>query len=129
MAAAVALVHAAFVLFVALGALLVWRWPRVAWIHAPAVVWGAWIELSGGVCPLTPLEQVWRAREGLPPYEGDFIARWIFPWLYPEGLTREAQIVLGTLALACNAAVYWWRFGRRAPTRAASGSRGEGARR
>ena len=119
MSALIALVHAAFVLLVALGGLLVWRWPHVAWLHVPAVVWGAWIEWSGGICPLTPLEQEWRAREGLPPYEGDFIANWVFPWLYPEGLTREAQIALGAGALLVNATIYWLRFRpRRARTTA-----------
>lgn len=118
MSALIVLVHAAFVLFVAAGALLVWRWPRVAWLHLPAVAWAAWIELSGGVCPLTPLEQEWRRREGLAPYEGDFIANWIFPWLYPEGLTREMQIALGIAALAINLALYAagvarWRAARR----------------
>ena len=111
-AATVALVHATFVLFVALGALLVWHWPRVAWVHVPAVVWAAWIEMSGGVCPLTPIEQDWRAREGVLPYEGDFIATWIFPWLYPEGLTREAQVVLGAGAILANGTIYWIRFRR-----------------
>jgi hypothetical protein len=112
MSTLIALVHAAFVLFVALGALVVWRWPRAAWAHVPAVVWGAWIELSGGICPLTPLEQEWRIREGREPYEGDFIANWVFPWLYPEHLTREMQIALGTLALVFNATIYWLRFRR-----------------
>ena len=36
-AAAVALLHGAFVPFVALGGLSVWRWPRRAWLHLPAV--------------------------------------------------------------------------------------------
>ena len=35
---AVALLHLAFVLFVVGGSLLVWRWPRLAWLHLPAVV-------------------------------------------------------------------------------------------
>ena len=114
MSAAIVVVHAAFVLFVGLGAVLVWRWPRVAWAHVPAVLWAVWIEVSGGVCPLTPLEQKWRAREGLAPYEGDFIANWIFPWLYPEALSRDVQIALGASALLLNVTVYWIRF-RRAP--------------
>jgi len=33
----VALLHGAFVLFVVFGGLLVWRWPRLAWPHLPAV--------------------------------------------------------------------------------------------
>jgi hypothetical protein len=40
-----------FALFVALGALLSFRWPRVMWAHLPAAVWGVLIEFSGCVCP------------------------------------------------------------------------------
>ena len=100
--------HVAFVIFAVTGGLLALRWPRAAWIHLPAVAWAAYIEMSGGVCPLTPLENEWRARAGLDPYSGDFIARYVFPALYPEGLTHDAQVALGVLVLMVNAAVYGW---------------------
>ena len=100
--------HVAFVVFAVAGGLLTLRWPRVAWIHLPAVAWAAYIEMSGGVCPLTPLENEWRARAGLDLYSGDFIARYVFPALYPEGLIPETQVALGVLVLAVNAAVYGW---------------------
>ncbi|HLB85193.1 MAG TPA: DUF2784 domain-containing protein, partial [Steroidobacteraceae bacterium] len=61
LADAVLIVHLAFIAFVVLGGLLVLRWPRIAWLHLPAVAWGAWIEFSGGICPLTPLEVNLRA--------------------------------------------------------------------
>lgn len=118
LADAVLVVHFAFVLFVALGGLLVLRWPRLAWIHVPAAVWGVAIEYAGWICPLTPLENDLRARAGEPAYGGDFVARYLLPVIYPEGLTREAQILLGTGALLLNAAIYavvWRRRGRRAP--------------
>jgi hypothetical protein len=106
LAALVALAHLAFVLFVALGGVLALRWPRVMWLHLPAAVWGVWIEWSGRICPLTPLENMLRAEAGLPPYEGDFIARWIFPVLYPQGLTREIQIALGAGVILVNVMIY-----------------------
>jgi hypothetical protein len=99
--------HFAFVLFVVFGGLLVWRWPRVAWVHVPAAAWGALVEFAGWVCPLTPLENALRARAGGDPYRGDFVARYLLPVLYPEGLTREAQVVLGVLVVAVNGLVYW----------------------
>jgi hypothetical protein len=102
----VLLVHFAFVLFVALGGLLVLRRPRVAWAHVPAAIWGVAIEFAGGICPLTPLENQLRVRAGESPYHGDFVARYVMPVLYPDGLTREAQIALGTLALAGNVVLY-----------------------
>ncbi|HEV8318797.1 MAG TPA: DUF2784 domain-containing protein [Vicinamibacterales bacterium] len=102
----IVLVHVAFVGFVALGGLLVLRWPRLAWAHLPAVAWGAVIEFSGWICPLTPLENELRTRDGAAPYVGDFVARYLMPLLYPEGLTRSAQLGLGALVVIVNAAIY-----------------------
>lgn len=98
--------HLAFVLFVALGGLLVIRWPAAVWLHVPAAAWGAAVEAFGWICPLTPLEDDLRARAGQPVDSGDFIARTVLPLLYPEGLTREAQIVLAAAVLVGNLALY-----------------------
>jgi hypothetical protein len=103
----VVLVHLGFVIFVAAGGLLVWRWRRLAWAHLPAVAWGVWIELSGGICPLTPLENELRRLGGQAAYSGDFIAHYLLPVLYPEGLDRGIQAVLAALVLGLNVAVYW----------------------
>lgn len=107
----VLLLHLGFVLFVALGGLLVLRWPAVAWAHLPAAAWGAWISFANWVCPLTPLENRLRARGGEAGYEGGFLEHYLLRILYPEGLTRGAQIALGVLVIAVNALVYWrvWR--------------------
>ena len=103
---AVLLLHFAFIAFVALGGLLVLRWPRVAWAHVPTAAWGVAIEFGGWICPLTPLENRLRAAAGEASFQGDFIARYLMPVIYPDGLTREAQIVLGLVALAVNASIY-----------------------
>jgi hypothetical protein len=103
----VVLVHLGFVLFVAAGGLLVWRWRRLAWAHLPAVAWGIWIELSGGVCPLTPLENGLRRLGGQAAYSGDFVGHYLLPVLYPEGLDRGIQAALAAFVLALNVAVYW----------------------
>jgi hypothetical protein len=105
--------HALFVVFVVIGGLLVLRWPRVAWAHLPAAVWGALIEFAGWICPLTPLEKWLRTREGGVGYEGDFVEHYLLPVLYPAGLTRAVQIGLGMLVLATNAAIYWYVWRRR----------------
>lgn len=109
--------HLGFVLFVVLGGLLVLRWPRVAWVHVPVALYGALIEFVGFVCPLTPLENHFRRRGGEAGYAGGFIDHYITPTLYPEGLARDAQLVLGVSVLALNVAVYgiWWRRRRRSP--------------
>ena len=110
----VVLVHLFFVLFAVAGALLGLKWPRALWAHLPAVAWAAYIEFSGGLCPLTPLEHSLRARAGLDYYTGDFIARYLFPVLYPEGLTRDAQVVIGLGALLINVILYAIVYRKRA---------------
>ena len=102
----VLVVHLAFVLFVVLGGLLVLRWPRLAWLHVPAAIWGVLIEYSGWICPLTPLENSFRARGGEPGYSGGFIEHYIQPVLYPAGLTHSTQVMLGSLVLVLNLTAY-----------------------
>ena len=102
----VVLTHFLFILFVVLGGLPVLRWPRLAWLHVPAVVWGALIEFTGGICPLTPLENSLREAAGDTGYQGGFIGHYLLPVIYPETLTREIQWLLGALVLLINAAVY-----------------------
>ncbi|MDF3836427.1 DUF2784 domain-containing protein [Cupriavidus basilensis] len=106
LADAIVLLHLAFIVFVMLGGLLVLRWPRLAWLHLPAVAWGVLVEWSGWICPLTPLENALRLRAGQQAYGGDFVQRYVLPVIYPEGLTREIQVVLGAVVLALNLAVY-----------------------
>jgi hypothetical protein len=108
----VLVVHLAFVMLVVLGGLLVLRWPRLMWVHVPAVLWGAAIEFIGFVCPLTPLENWLRKRGGEAAFEGDFIEHYVTAFLYPDGLTRGLQILLGVLALVPNVAIYGYLFVR-----------------
>ena len=99
-------VHALFVVFVLLGGLLALRWPWVAAAHLPAAVWGALIEFQGRVCPLTPLEKSLRAAAGESGYQGGFIEHYLLPALYPAGLTRNVQLVLGFLVIVVNLVIY-----------------------
>jgi hypothetical protein len=98
--------HLGFVLFVVLGGLLVLRWPRLAWVHVPAAVWGVLIEYGGWICPLTPLENLLRSKGGVAGYSGGFVEHYLLPTLYPRGLTRGTQLVLGTLVLMINVVAY-----------------------
>ena len=102
----VVLVHLAFILFVAAGGLLVLRWPRLAWMHVPAIIWGALIEFAGWLCPLTPLENRLRAAAGEAAYAGGFIDRYIMPIVYPAGLTRGMQLGLGVAVIGVNLVIY-----------------------
>lgn len=101
-------VHFVFVLFVILGGFLAVKWRRIAWLHVSAAIWGAAVEFSGWICPLTPLENWFRERAGEGGYRSDFVARYLLPVLYPEGLTRGIQILLGVSVVAVNLAIYGW---------------------
>jgi hypothetical protein len=107
----VVVLHLGFVLFVVLGGLLALRWPRAAWLHLPAALWGAGIEFVHGVCPLTPLENRLRELGGESGYSGGFVEHYLLPVLYPAGLSRSAQLALGLFVVALNAAIYLqvWR--------------------
>ncbi|HWP99343.1 MAG TPA: DUF2784 domain-containing protein [Vicinamibacterales bacterium] len=109
----IVVLHLAFVGFVLLGGLLALRRPWLAALHLPAAAWGAMVEFAGWTCPLTPLEQELRILAGERVYTGDFVARYLLPVLYPEGLTRRLQILLGAGVLAVNAAVYGAVLARR----------------
>jgi hypothetical protein len=106
LATAVVLLHVAFVMFVVAGGFLAMRWRRIAYVHLPAVAWAIYVEWSGAICPLTPIENSLRAAAGLEAYTGDFVANYIFPVLYPDGLTRGAQLVIGAVVLVINVAAY-----------------------
>ena len=115
----VMLVHFAFVIFVVLGGVAVWRWPRVACLHAPAFAWGFTVTAMGWICPLTPLEQELRLAAGEPGLSAGFIAHYIEPLLYPDGLSYPSKMLVVVFLLILNAALYWhpfcrWRSGMRA---------------
>jgi hypothetical protein len=106
-------VHFLFVLFVVLGGLLVLRWPRLAYLHLPAALWGTWIEFTGRICPLTPLENSLRRSAGEAGYQGGFIEHYILPVLYPSALTRNIQLLLGTIVIGLNFAIYTYLLRRK----------------
>lgn len=111
LADAVVLLHLSFILFAVGGAALLFIWPKLVWLHLPCLAWGIWIEFSGGICPLTPLENHYRALAGQEGYGGGFIDHYIMPVIYPEGLTSETQFLLGGGLIAINLGVYGlWRW-------------------
>lgn len=111
LADAVVALHFAFIVFVVAGGFLALRNVRWAFAHVPAVAWVAWIEFTGAICPLTPLENVLRERAGQGGYAGGFIDRYLVPIVYPAGLTPQVQVGLGVAVVALNAFLYWrvWR--------------------
>jgi hypothetical protein len=98
--------HAAFIVFVVVGGFVVWRHAWVALLHIPAAAWGAYIEFSGRICPLTPIENHFHELAGLAGYREDFVEHYLLAIIYPEGLTVPIQYALGALVLALNVGVY-----------------------
>jgi Protein of Unknown function (DUF2784) len=98
--------HFAFTAFVIFGGFLTWRWPSVAFAHLPALAWGCWVEVTHSICPLTPLENHWRALGGAAGYTGGFLAHYLARLLYPPGLTWHIQWLLAALLVAINLIAY-----------------------
>ncbi|MCK4586279.1 MAG: DUF2784 domain-containing protein [Gammaproteobacteria bacterium] len=109
----VVVLHFTFIIFGLLGGLLaLWRkW--IAYIHIPAAIWASLIVIQGWICPLTPLENYLRMEAGAGGYSGGFIAHYIAPIIYPDGLTRDLQVNLGFIALGINIAIYSYVVYRR----------------
>ena len=109
---ALVVIHLGFILFVMLGGLLLLRWPRLIWLHVPAVAWGVIVECLHLGCPLTPWENQLRRMAGQAGYEGGFIEHYLIPLIYPAGLTPQIQLWLGAIVVLVNLVVYAWLIWR-----------------
>ena len=98
--------HLAFIVVVVAGGFAAWWRPWLAALHLPAVAWGVWISVTGGICPLTPLEQSLRRAAGQQGYEGGFVEHYLTALIYPAGLEPRHQLVIALAVLAINVAVY-----------------------
>ena len=98
--------HLVFILYVIAGALLIFKWPKTLLLHLPACFWGMTVEFIGWICPLTPWEIQLRRLGGEEGYTGSFIEHYLIPIIYPSGLTREVQMVVGGTVLIVNLSLY-----------------------
>jgi uncharacterized protein DUF2784 len=114
---AVVVAHLLFIAFVVGGGALLLAWPRIAWLHLPAVVWGAYAELTSTICPLTPLENALRLRAGQAGYAGGFVEHYLLPIIYPAGLTPHLQTLIGGFVIAVNVVLYALAWRCRRPQR------------
>lgn len=103
---ATGLIHLAFILFVLFGGFVVLKWPKLMWVHVPAAIWGVLIEFFGWYCPLTRWENFFLREAGRAGYSGGFVSHYVFPLIYPAGLTRVHELVIGALVLTVNLAIY-----------------------
>jgi hypothetical protein len=97
LADATVVVHFAALLYIGLGGFLAWRWPRSIFVHVFFAAWGVAINVVPGLpCPLTSLEDYFRARQGLGPLPGGFNEYYIFGDLIPRPLLPV--VVVGAIA-------------------------------
>jgi hypothetical protein len=108
----VLLLHFAFVVLAVFGGLCVLISPRWAWFHVPIVVWSSVVNLAGWTCPLTPLENRFRASASGAGYEGGFVQHYIGSVVYPKGMPRRLELIAGVSVALWNAmlycCIYWW---------------------
>ena len=123
LANATVLLHLAFIAFIVFGGLLALFWPRMAWVHLPLALWGVVVQWMSWVCPLTPLENWFRARGGVGTYAEGFVEHYVLPVLYPIGIGLRLHWVLGLVVLVANAAIYATVFHRRSRHRVAPSAR------
>ncbi len=106
LADALVVVHLGFIVFVVVGGFAVLRWPRLAWLHLPCVAWAIFVEATATICPLTPIENLWRRQAGDAGYAGGFVEHYLVPIVYPAGLTPRGQLALAFAVAAINLVVY-----------------------
>jgi len=106
LADALVVVHLGFIVFVVAGGFAALRWPRIAWLHLPAVAWAIVVEGTATICPLTPIENHWRRQAGDAGYPGGFVEHYLIPIVYPAGLTPRGQLALAFAVAAINLVVY-----------------------
>ena len=114
----VLVLHAAVVLFVVGGLVLVvvgnskgWHWVNATWFRAAHLVAIAVVTLqawAGVVCPLTTLESWLRVQGGSPGYNASFIEHWVQRLLFYEAPTWVFTLLYSTFAAAVAAT--WWRY-------------------
>lgn len=100
-------VHLAFIVFVVAGGILARRWRWLIPVHLASLGWAVYAELSPGViCPLTAVENFFAVRAGIMSYSGDFVAHYLVPVIYQEGLPLKWQYVLVLVVLVFNVLIY-----------------------
>jgi Protein of Unknown function (DUF2784) len=107
------LLHLLFIVFALLGGIMaLWqRW--IPLVHIPAAIWGFFVELTSGICPLTYLENYFRVKAGQSGYAESFIEHYLLNIIYPAGLTHNMQFALAGVVAVVNITIYGWLIWRR----------------
>lgn len=100
--------HLAFVLWVIFGAFFTRKRPVLTALHVASFIWGLFIEVLPGACPLTLAENWLEQRARITPYQGGFLLHYLDALVYPE--ISQLVLTIAAAAVFCiNVAVYWNR--------------------
>jgi len=117
LADAAVLLHLLWIVFLVLGLVWAWRWPRAAYVHLAGLGLVLVLNLGGWYCPLTDLEVYLRSlHRPEVTYQGslaiNYLERIVYPDL-PETLLRRAAVLWAVLNLAGYALLARKRLRRR----------------
>ncbi|CAL9398936.1 hypothetical protein SUDANB121_01431 [Nocardiopsis dassonvillei] len=94
------LFHFTFILYIALGGFLAWKWPRTLWAHLAVAVYGLSISIFAWTCPLTYVENWGRRNAGQAGLtEEGFIDHYLTGVIYPADSLREVQVGVGVVVV------------------------------
>jgi hypothetical protein len=108
LAIVVLFLHALFILWVVLGALVTRSRPVLRWLHIGSLIWGILTELLPWPCPLTLLENWLEGKIGVEPYQGGFLLHYLDKLVYPD-ISATVLTVAGVLVCVLNLAFYGWQ--------------------
>ena len=80
----VAGLHFTFLIYVAFGGFLAWRWRRSVAAHLCAVAWAATVVVLSVPCPLTAAQNWLRVRAGQPVLSNGFLDHYLGGVLSPR---------------------------------------------
>ena len=112
LAAGALVAHLLFILWVIFGALLTRRRRLLAGVHIASLVYGILIEVFDWTCPLTPLENWFRTRAGVPAYQGGFLLHYLDALVYPD-VAPSVLTLCGVAVCLFSLAVYGRRLWQR----------------
>ena len=100
------IIHFLFIIYVIFGALLFFIKPWTLYFHVPAFFYGAYVEFTQSICPLTYLENYLLTKANLATYSASFIQNYLYAIIYPINLTKQIQISLGIALIIINLIIY-----------------------